>query len=139
MSQLTLRSVVQRQMWLMREMQLSRENAYNQARQEFYDARLKEDVERRVAKEEAMASGAYFGKSTLQIGMELEDIEFERWKAWASKEYEALEQQGQASLNAGIGFSEEHSSGDLDTGGALEEISSQAPNQEAFGGAIVHP
>lgn len=60
--------------------------AYNQARREFYELRHREDVERRVAKEEAMATGAYFGKSTLEVGMELEDIWQEKWKQWAIRE-----------------------------------------------------
>jgi small subunit ribosomal protein S23 len=41
-----------------------------------------------VAKEEALSTGAYFGKSTLEIGMELEDQAYEEWKAWATKEVE---------------------------------------------------
>lgn len=66
--------------------------AYDQARKEFYDLRLQEEVEQRVAKEEALATGAYFGKSALQIGMELENEEWERWKEWAAKEHTLSEQ-----------------------------------------------
>ncbi|KAL8634826.1 MAG: hypothetical protein Q9228_007616, partial [Teloschistes exilis] len=54
--------------------------AYDQARKEFYERRLHQDVERRIAKEEAVATGAYFGKTILQVGMELEDKVFEDWK-----------------------------------------------------------
>ena len=64
--------------------------AYDQARQEFYAIRHQEDVERRVAKEEALATGAYFGKSMLEIGMELEDKTYESWKEWAKKEVEVI-------------------------------------------------
>lgn len=67
--------------------------AYDQARQEFYAIRHQEDVERRVAKEEALATGAYFGKSMLEIGMELEDKTYEGWKEWALKEIEVIAQQ----------------------------------------------
>lgn len=67
--------------------------AYNIARGEFYALRHAEDVERRVAKEEALSTGAYFGKSTLEIGMMLEDQAYEEWKAWAMKEIEATERQ----------------------------------------------
>ena len=67
--------------------------AYDQARQEFYAIRHQEDVERRVAKEEALATGAYFGKSMLEIGMELEDKTYEGWKEWALKEIEVIQQQ----------------------------------------------
>ena len=58
----------------------------------FYDLRLQEEVEQRVAKEDALATGAYFGKSALQIGMELENEEWERWKEWAAKEHNLSEQ-----------------------------------------------
>lgn len=78
---LTPRSVVRRQMHLMKTM--SKAKAYDQARKEFYRQRLQEDVERRVAKEEAMATGAYFGKTMMQIGTEMEDRAYERWKTWA--------------------------------------------------------
>lgn len=70
--------------------------AYDQARQEFYAIRHQEDVERRVAKEEALSTGAYFGKSMLEIGMELEDKTYETWKEWAQKEVEVIEQQRSA-------------------------------------------
>lgn len=80
---------------------MTKARAYDQARQEFYEERLKEDVERRVAKEEAMATGAYFGKSMLQIGMELEDKEYERWKQWALKEITEAKQK-QASVYTGL-------------------------------------
>ena len=61
------------------------DQAYDHARHEFYAVRHEEDVERRVAKEEALATGAHFGKTYLEIGMELEDKIFEAWKAWALK------------------------------------------------------
>jgi small subunit ribosomal protein S23 len=53
-------------------------------------------VERRVAKEEALSTGAYFGNSTLEVGMEMEDQAYEEWKAWAMKEIEVLERQKDA-------------------------------------------
>jgi small subunit ribosomal protein S23 len=71
---------------------MSRREAYDQARKEFYNLRHEEDVERMVAKEEAMATGAYFGKSRLEIGMDLEDKEFESWKEWAVHETAMMEQ-----------------------------------------------
>ena len=75
--------------------------AYDQARREFYAIRHQEDVERRVAKEEALATGAYFGKSQLEIGMELEDKVFEDWKEWATKEVEAIAQQRSSQYTGG--------------------------------------
>jgi len=76
-------SVVQRQLWLMENEGLSQDEAYDVARKEFYDLRMQEDIERRVAKEEALAVGATFGKSYLDIGIELETQALEQWKAKA--------------------------------------------------------
>lgn len=83
---LNMDSVVQRHLWLLKNQDISFDRAYDQARKEFYALRLQEDVERRVAKEEALATGAYFGKSALEIGMELEDKEYERWRSKAEKQ-----------------------------------------------------
>lgn len=77
--------MVQRQLWLIENQAISPQRAYDQARKEFYALRLQEDVERRVAKEEALATGAYFGKSVLESGMKLEDEEYNRWKLWAEQ------------------------------------------------------
>jgi small subunit ribosomal protein S23 len=52
---------------------MSNARAYDIARKEFYELRHEEAVERRVTREEALWSGAYFGKSALEVGMELED------------------------------------------------------------------
>lgn len=71
---------------------MTKAQAYDQARKEFYDLRLREDVQRRVAQEEAVSTGAYFGRSVLDIGMELEDQVFERWKARSEKESELMKQ-----------------------------------------------
>jgi small subunit ribosomal protein S23 len=90
-------SVIQRQLWLLQNTpSMTSAKAYDQARQEFYAIRHQEDVERRVAKEEALATGAYFGKSMLEIGMELEDKTYESWKKWAQNEVEVIDQQRSA-------------------------------------------
>ncbi len=88
-------SVIQRQLWLMEnsEPKLTKEEAYDIARHEFYELRQQEDIGRRIAIEEARMVGAYFGKNTLQVGMDLEDKEYERWKGWAAKEVAAKEAQ----------------------------------------------
>lgn len=65
--------------------------AYDQARKEFYSLRHQEEVERRVAKEEATWVGAYFGKSVLEIGMELEDKTYDSWMEWAKTNVEAAD------------------------------------------------
>jgi small subunit ribosomal protein S23 len=62
--------------------------AYDVVRREFYRLRQAEEIEKRVAVEEARYVGAYFGKSRLEVGMILEDNEWESWKTWASKEAE---------------------------------------------------
>lgn len=116
-------SVVQRQLWLLHNVpEITSAQTYDQARKEFYDLRLQEDVERRVAKEEAMSTGAYFGKSALDIGMELEDKEYERWKKWATKEVALAEQRQAAMYTGGV------ESGEMaESEAAVEEVSDQTP------------
>ena len=75
---------------------MTKPQAYDLARKEFYALRHEEEVERRVAKEEALWVGAYFGKSVLEVGAELEDKTYEAWKAWATKEIETMEMQRDA-------------------------------------------
>jgi small subunit ribosomal protein S23 len=84
-------SVIQRQLWLMEQDGLDKNTAYDIARKEFYALRHEEEVERRVAKEEALWVGATFGKGPLEIGMELEDKAYEGWKSWALDEIQTLE------------------------------------------------
>lgn len=74
------RSVVQRQMWLMENQGRTKVEAYDIARKEFYDLRMREDIERRVTAEEALSVGAKFGKSYMDIGIELEQRALEQWK-----------------------------------------------------------
>ncbi|KAK3392513.1 mitochondrial ribosomal protein S25 [Sordaria brevicollis] len=79
-------SVVQRQMWLMNNEKLSKQEAYDKARHEFYKLRQLEQMERRIAVEEARMVGGYFGKDLLHVGMELENKSYENWKKWATAE-----------------------------------------------------
>lgn len=65
---------------------MSKRKAYDIARREFYRLRQEEEVEKRIAVEEARYVGAYFGKTRLDVGMQLEDQEYENWKIWAGKE-----------------------------------------------------
>ncbi|KAI1018619.1 hypothetical protein LB503_005680 [Fusarium chuoi] len=83
--------VVQRQLWLMEKEKLSEKKAYDITRREFYRLRQEEDIEKRVALEEAKHVGAYFGKSRIDVSHQLEDREFENWKIWAGKETERQE------------------------------------------------
>ncbi|KAF2101085.1 37S ribosomal protein Rsm25, partial [Rhizodiscina lignyota] len=86
-------SVVQRQLYLMRHHNMTKAAAYDVARREFYDKRHEQEIERRVAKEEALHYGAYFGKSTLEIGEELEDAVWEKWKERAMEHLAQVEVQ----------------------------------------------
>jgi small subunit ribosomal protein S23 len=70
----------------MENTKLSKEKAYDKARREFYKLRHQEEIEARIAVEEARMVGAYFGKSLLQVGVEIEDQQYESWKEWATKE-----------------------------------------------------
>ncbi len=136
-------SVVQRQLWLRHNVpDITSAQAYDQARKEFYELRLQEDVERRVAKEEAMSTGAYFGKSALEIGMELEDKEYERWKEWATKEVAVADQKQAAMYTGGVESAEiAADSNPAEYEAALEEVSDQIPaqGQSALGGVMIRP
>ncbi len=93
---------MQRQKWLLENQSgITHAEAYDQARKEFYQVRYEEDVARRVAKEEALAVGAQFGKSYMEIGMELEDRQYEEWRAWALSETIRVEQLRASSYTGG--------------------------------------
>jgi len=78
--------VVQRQLWLMENQGMSKEKAYDVARKEFYKLRQQEQIERRIALEEARYVGAYFGKTNIQVGDQLEIQSYNKWRDWASLE-----------------------------------------------------
>lgn len=150
MISLTATSVIQRQMFLLHgnpekgqrpDPKMTPARAYDQARKEFYEMRLQQDIERRVAKEEAMATGAYFGKSTLQIGMELEDKIFEEWKAWASAKVIQQEQRRAAMYTGVDNETAALPEGEQEMEAALGEVDSTVPaqGQEARGGAAFVP
>lgn len=114
-SELTQLSVVQRQLWLMNEGGLTKSHAYDVARKEFYALRHEEEIERQVAKEEALWVGATFGKTRLEIGMELEDKVYEGWKTWANEEILKMERM-RDSAYTGIGTKNaDDGSSDVDT------------------------
>lgn len=113
--------------------------AYDQARKEFYERRLHQDVERRIAKEEAMATGAYFGKTVLQIGTELEDKAFEEWKVWASKETVKMEQK-MAAMYTGVvtqSPATEEKDPEAEAENAVREGSIAMQQEEVSEGAVV--
>ena len=92
----------------------SKEKAYNLARSEFYQARLKEDIQRRIAIEEAQSVGAVFGKSYMEIGTEIEGAVLRRWEEQASKELEDRKQR--LSLVGGEDVGEEGENNDSAAG-----------------------
>lgn len=78
--------VVQRQLHLLRtEPALTIDQAYDKARKEFYDVRRQEDIQRRIAAEEAENAGAYFGPSILQWSMQIENQQYDDWEEWSRK------------------------------------------------------
>ncbi|CAG7564224.1 unnamed protein product [Fusarium equiseti] len=82
----------QRQLWLMNHDKRDLKEAYDMVRHEFYRLRQEEEIEKRVAQEEAKYVGAYFGQTRIDVAHTLEDREFENWKLWAGKETERMEQ-----------------------------------------------
>lgn len=94
----------------------SKAAAYDQARREFYTVRRKQEVERRIAVEEAQAVGAIFGPTTLEYGMRLEDAAWERFKKEAAMDLDRQETE-RASLAMSLGMDPEQ----------------QAKRDEAFG------
>lgn len=73
-----------------------------------------------------MAVGAYFGPSILEIGMQLEDQNYEKWKEWAAQEVMVMQQQKDALYSGPTGAStEEVATPDVDdlvTGASQEEV-----------------
>lgn len=68
-----------------------KQRAYDIARKEFYKLRQQEEIERRIAVEEARMYGGYFGETDLQVGMKIEDRAYETWKKWATDNIARLE------------------------------------------------
>ncbi|KAF2441543.1 37S ribosomal protein Rsm25 [Karstenula rhodostoma CBS 690.94] len=140
--QLDGESVVQRQMWLMKHRAMSKPMAYDVARREFYFHRHREDIRRRVAQEEALYVGAYFGKGPMEIGMELEDRTWEGWKRWAREQLDD-EEAARAQLFSAAPSTESTALEGEEFEAALEEVQSSVPQskagQPALGGAAIHP
>lgn len=85
-----------------------------------------------------MSTGGYFGKSALDIGMELEDQKYERWKTWATREVVDFEQRRAAVYTGDVeGGDTAVDSVPAEYEAAIEEVSDQG--QSALGGARVRP
>ena len=97
-------SVIQHQLYLLNNVpDMTKAKAYDIARKEFYKHRLQEEVEQRIAHEEALAVGAYFDQSMVERGMELENQEYERWKKWSEKEASSFDQRTDSLLGVSSG------------------------------------
>lgn len=93
--------MVQRQLWLLNNVpDMTKTAAYDIARREFYRLRLRQEIEQRVAAEEAEATGAVFGPRMLDVSMALEGKVFENWKAWAKTQAQILDQKTAAFVGA---------------------------------------
>jgi len=77
-------SVVQRQLWLLENVpDITIPQSYDIARKEFYTLRRQEETRNRIAAEEARHMGAQFGKSAIQISMQIENKMYNDWERWS--------------------------------------------------------
>lgn len=89
----TMDSVVQRQLHLLHTVpNITLAQSYDIARREFYSARQQEDIERRIAAEEARYFGANFAPDVVTWGMALEDEAYNDWEQWSRQQVLEREQ-----------------------------------------------
>lgn len=132
----------------------AKDQAYDQARKEFYRQRHDDEVEVRVAREEAHATGAYFGLSQNEIGMQIENRTFDQWRTWAEGQVVLMEQAKSAAYSGGAGGaggaggsttkddgaeSVEGGQSNAIVEGLQRSISGSQSGQKAFGGAATRP
>ncbi|KAK3673845.1 mitochondrial ribosomal small subunit component [Recurvomyces mirabilis] len=135
-------AVIQRQSALQRT-GVPRSTAYDIARHELYRLRHSQETEVRVAREEALATGAFFGPGPNEIGMKLEDKQYENWRRWAEKEIAGIKQlQGSAYTGQEAEAGAAGGDGSPEGRAEVEVVSQSVPGkrggQEAKGGAGVH-
>ena len=93
-----------------------RDTAYDLARKEFYKLRLQEDVERDVAREEALHYNAQFAPSENEKAIEKEDDAMDAWRTWALQDLESAKQKLSAMYTgAGIGDNAEAIESSIET------------------------
>ncbi|EPX72792.1 ribosomal protein subunit Rsm25 [Schizosaccharomyces octosporus yFS286] len=83
-------NVVQRTMWLTQYKKMDVQSAYDEARQEFYKLRAKQEIQQRIAHDQAQALGAVFTKSDLELGHELDQAVLNDWFEKASQRSEVF-------------------------------------------------
>lgn len=86
---------------------MSKQEAYDLVRHEFYKLRQRDEIESRIAIEEARNVGGYFGKNQLQVALEVEDREFEYWKSYAAREIKKKGDEFEQSRALEVGGEEE--------------------------------
>ena len=69
---------------------LTKSQAYDLARRQLYTHRHFEDIERRIAREEALHTGAYFQPGPNALAAPLEDAKFDAWREWAARRVASL-------------------------------------------------
>ncbi|ODV60635.1 mitochondrial 37S ribosomal protein mS23 [Ascoidea rubescens DSM 1968] len=85
-------AVVQRSLYIKENSKdLSLLQCYDQARFEFYQAKIHRELAANVAKEEALMAGAVFGKSHIEIGFEQEQNIITQWKKDATFQTKVLD------------------------------------------------
>ncbi|GAB7348308.1 hypothetical protein MBLNU459_g6287t1 [Dothideomycetes sp. NU459] len=105
----------------------SKSAAYDVARKEFYALRHRQEIERRVAREEALFTGAEFGPSALDVGMQLEDQKYEDWRVWAAAQIATQKQQQGAAYTGNEAETMDLALDDPATQEGLNEVSASAP------------
>lgn len=125
-------SVVQRQLYLLHNVpDISESLAYDIARKEFYAHRLREDIERRVAAEEAQAVGADLEETYNQRSLQTEDQVYEDWERWSKQTVLQNTQRNAAFIGQQVG--NDSSSLDLD-----DELPEEQNGQEALGSPVMN-
>ncbi|ODQ81505.1 hypothetical protein BABINDRAFT_11639 [Babjeviella inositovora NRRL Y-12698] len=111
-------SVVQRTLHLVKnkDNKLSMIEAYDQARLEFYRARIEQEIEQQVTLEESSMYGAVFTKSSTDLGFEAEAPKIAKWKE------EALEQTSLFQTRSTAHIHEWASDAAEDTAEAVEDV-----------------
>lgn len=125
-------SVIQRQLHLKQHQKLSHHHAYDVARKEFYTHRHVQDIERRLAREEALHTGAYFMPGPNAIAEPLEDAQFDRWKEWAAARVNALKNARMAGYS-GVEVEEDEGTGEV----KVSAIASTSAEEEGGLGKVV--
>lgn len=78
-------SVVQRTLYLMQKESKVLEDAYDQARFEFYRVRIEQDIEDEVSREENEMFGAVYNPGPLSHGVKQEQVVIDKWKVEAEE------------------------------------------------------